>query len=129
MPGRGGNWGGSWLSVPRQTEHPAEATALAEWLTAPEQQAKVFAATGNFPSAVALYDDPVILDRVSAFFGDAPVGRIFADSVTALVPQYQGPRSGDVNARIIDGLTRIEQGRDSPDESWRKVLREVDALS
>ena len=129
VPGRGGNWGGSWLSVPRQTEHPAEATALAEWLTAPEQQAKVFEATGNFPSAVALYDDPVILDRVSAFFGDAPVGRIFADSVTALVPQYQGPRSGDVNARIIDGLTRIEQGRDSPDESWRKVLREVDALS
>jgi len=129
IPGRGGNWGGSWLSVPRQTEHPAEAAALALWLTAPEQQAKVYRATGNFPSAVELYDDPVIVDRVSAFFGNAPVGRIFSDSVTALVPQYQGPRSGDINGRIIDGLTRIEQGRDTPEESWRKVLREVDALS
>jgi len=129
VPGRGGNWGGSWLSVPRQTEHPAEATALAIWLTAPEQQARIFESTSNFPSAVDLYDDPVILERTSAFFGNAPVGRIFADSVTALVPQYQGPRSGDINARIIDGLTRIEQGRDTPDESWRKVLREADALS
>ena len=45
------------------------------------------------------------------------------------MPQYQGPRSGDINARIIDGLTRIEQERDTPEESWRKVLREVDALS
>jgi cellobiose transport system substrate-binding protein len=129
VPGKGGNWGGSWLSVPRQTEHPAEAAALAAWLTAPEQQAKVFLSTGNFPSAVALYTDPVIRDRTSAFFGGAPVGQIFSTSVTALVPQYQGPRSGDVNGRIIDGLVRIEQGRDTPDESWRKVLREVDALS
>ena len=115
--------------MPRQTEHPAEATALAIWLTAPEQQARIFESTSNFPSAVDLYDDPVILERTSPFFGNAPVGRIFADSVTALVPQYQGPRSGDINARIIDGLTRIEQGRDSADESWRKVLREADALS
>ena len=129
VPGRGGNWGGSWLSVPRQTEHPAEAAALAAWLTAPEQQAKVFLSTGNFPSAVDLYTDPVIRDKINPFFGDAPVGRIFAKSVTALVPQYQGPRSGDINGRIIDGLIRIEQGRDTPDESWRKVLREVDALS
>ena len=129
VPGKGGNWGGSWLSVPRQSEHPAEATALAAWLTAPEQQAKVFQSTGNFPSTVALYDDPVITDKVNAFFGNAPVGAIFSASVTALVPQYQGPRSGDINGRIVDGLTRIEQGRDTPDESWRKVLREVDALS
>jgi cellobiose transport system substrate-binding protein len=129
VPGKGGNWGGSWLSVPKQTKHPAEATALAAWLTAPEQQAKVFQAIGNFPSTLALYDDPVIADRVNEFFGDAPVGQIFSASVTALVPQYQGPRSGDINGRIIDGLTRIEQGRDTPEESWRKVLREVDALS
>jgi cellobiose transport system substrate-binding protein len=40
-----------------------------------------------------------------------------------------GPRSGDINTRIIDGLLRVEQGRDTPDESWRKVLREVRALS
>jgi cellobiose transport system substrate-binding protein len=129
VPGKGGNWGGSWLSVPKQSEHPAEATALAAWLTAPEQQAKVFQAIGNFPSTLALYDDPVIADRVNDFFGKAPVGKIFSASVTALVPQYQGPRSGDINGRIIDGLTRIEQGRDTPEESWRKVLREVDALS
>jgi cellobiose transport system substrate-binding protein len=128
VPGDSGNWGGSWLTVPRQTEHPAEAAALAAWLTAPEQQAKVFRASGNFPSTLSLYDDPVIRDFDSPFFHDAPVGQIYSRSVTKLVPQYMGPRSGDINTRIINGLTRIEQGRDSPDESWRKVLDEVDAL-
>jgi cellobiose transport system substrate-binding protein len=129
VPGGGGNWGGSWLTVPRQTKHPVEATALAEWLTAPEQQAEVFRASGNFPSTVSLYADPVIRDFTSPFFNNAPLGRIFSTSVTRLVPQYMGPRSGDINTRIINGLTRVEQGRDTPDESWRKVLKEVDALS
>lgn len=129
VPGGGGNWGGSWLTVPKQTEHPAEAAALAIWLTAPEQQAKVFRASGNFPSTVGLYNDPVIAEYTNPFFNDAPVGRFFATSVTKLVPQYIGPRSGDVATRITAGLTRVEQGRDDPEESWRKVLREVDVLS
>ena len=129
VPGGGGNWGGSWLTVPKQTGHPAQATALAEWLTAPEQQARVFRSSGNFPSTLSLYSDPVIRDYKNPFFNDAPVGQIFSRSVTTLVPQYMGPRSGDINTRIINGLTRVEQGRDTPGESWRKVLREVAALS
>jgi cellobiose transport system substrate-binding protein len=39
-----------------------------------------------------------------------------------------GPKSGDINTRIIDGLTRVEQGKESPDRSWAKVLKEVDSL-
>jgi cellobiose transport system substrate-binding protein len=129
VPGGGGNWGGSWLTVPKQTRHPVQATELAEWLTAPEQQAQVFRSSGNFPSTLSLYADPVIRDFRNPFFHNAPVGQIFSRSVTTLVPQYMGPRSGDINTRIINGLTRVEQGRDTPDESWRKVLKEVDALS
>ncbi len=52
FPGGGGNWGGSFLTVPAMGEHPAEAKALAAWLTAPEQQIKAFKAKGTFPSQV-----------------------------------------------------------------------------
>jgi cellobiose transport system substrate-binding protein len=128
VPGRGGNWGGSWLTVPKQSRHPKEATELAKWLTAPEQQAKVFRTAGNFPSTISLYNDPVIKDFQSPFFNNAPVGQIFATSVTQMVPQYLGPKAGDINTRIIDGLTRVEQGKQSPADSWSKVLREVSAL-
>ena len=50
FPG-GGNWGRSYLTVPTQGEHQAEAKKLAGWLTAPEQQIKAFlTAKGTFPA-------------------------------------------------------------------------------
>ncbi len=58
FPGGGGNWGGSFLTVPTQSSHPKEAQALAEWLTAPEQQLVAFQTTGNFPSQVEAQASP-----------------------------------------------------------------------
>jgi cellobiose transport system substrate-binding protein len=129
VPGGGGNWGGSYLTVPKQSKHAKEAAELAKWLTAPAQQAKVFRALGNFPSTVSLYDDPAIKDFKNPFFNNAPVGQIFSASVKTLVPQYMGPKSGDVNTAIINGLTRVEQGKQSADESWQQVLKDVKALA
>jgi cellobiose transport system substrate-binding protein len=128
FPGGGGNWGGSFLAVPKQSQHPEEAAKLAAWLTAPEQQAKVFRAKGNFPSTTKLYEDPVIKDFVNPFFNDAPVGQIFSDSVKTMKAQYLGPKAGDINTQIINGLTRIEQGKQSADESWAQAMKEVEAL-
>jgi cellobiose transport system substrate-binding protein len=128
VPGGGGNWGGSWLTLPKQGKHPEQAAALAKWLTAPEQQAKVFQKAGNFPSTVTLYDDPVIKDFVNPFFNNAPVGQIFSTSVKSVVPQYLGPKAGDINTQIINGLTRVEQGKQAPDQAWQQVLRDVQAL-
>ena len=44
---------------------------------------------------LALYDDPVIRDRESEFFGSAPVGQIFSASVTALVPARLLEQAGE----------------------------------
>ncbi|MFD8793896.1 ABC transporter substrate-binding protein, partial [Streptomyces vinaceus] len=51
LPGGAGNWGGSYLAVPAAAAHKKEAYELIKWLTAPEQQTKVFRGQGNFPSA------------------------------------------------------------------------------
>jgi cellobiose transport system substrate-binding protein len=128
VPGGGGNWGGSFLTLPKQGKHPQEAADLAKWLTAPEQQAKVFRSVGNFPSTISLYNDPVIKDFKNPFFSNAPVGEIFSKSVTSMVPQYMGPKSGDVNTAVINGLTRVEQGKQTPDQSWAQVLKDVKAI-
>ena len=128
VPGGGGNWGGSFLTLPKQGKHVKEASELAKWLVAPEQQAKVFRAVGNFPSTVSLYEDSVIKDFKNPFFSDAPVGAIFSKSVKTMVPQYMGPKSGDVNTAVINGLTRVEQGKQTPDEAWAQVLKDVKAL-
>ncbi len=52
--GRGsesGNWGGSFLGDTQGGKNVKEAQKLVAWLTAPEQQAKLFAVQGSFPSA------------------------------------------------------------------------------
>jgi cellobiose transport system substrate-binding protein len=42
--------------------------------------------------------------------------------------QYLGPKAGDINTQIINGLTRVEQGKQSADEAWDQAMREVEAL-
>jgi cellobiose transport system substrate-binding protein len=128
VPGGGGNWGGSFLTLPKQGKNVQEAAKLAKWLVAPEQQAKVFRALGNFPSTVSLYEDAVIKDFKNPFFNNAPVGQIFSNSVKTMVPQYMGPKSGDINTAIQNGLTRVEQGKQKPDEAWTQSVKDVNAL-
>ncbi|WP_236683765.1 ABC transporter substrate-binding protein [Demequina flava] len=128
-PNGGGNWGGSWLTVPGNGENIEAATALAEWLTAPEQQAKAFANAGTYPSQVAAYDDPAVTGAVNAFFNDAPIGEIFADRAQAVVPSpYKGEYYFQVNDAINNALTRVEDGTDDPAASWDKAVSDIESI-
>ncbi len=128
VPGGAGNMGGSHLVLPSQGEHPEEAYAFLEWLTAPEQQLKVFESTGNFPSTPALYEDEALTGMTKAYFNEAPVGQIFTAAAQAVEPQYQGPLQGDVLATIGQGLGRIEDGSQSPEEAWSQVLSDLESF-
>jgi len=125
IPGGSGNWGGSFLTLPKQGKNSKKAFELAKWLTSPEQQAKVFRSKGNFPSTSTLYNDPVITDFKNPFFSDAPVGKIFSSSVQNMKAQYLGPKAGDINTAIINALLRVEQGKQKPDEAWQQALGEI----
>lgn len=128
VPGGAGNMGGSHLVLPAQGEHAEEAYAFIEWLTAPEQQLKVFEETGNFPSTPELYEDSALTDLTKPFFNDAPVGAIFTDAARSVQPQYQGPLQGDVLATLGQGLGRIEDGSQSPDDAWAQVMNDLESF-
>ncbi|HEX6197209.1 MAG TPA: extracellular solute-binding protein [Jiangellaceae bacterium] len=128
VPGGAGNMGGSHLVLPAQGQHPEEAYALIEWLTAPEQQLKVFQETGNFPSTPELYDNPELTGFSKAYFNDAPLGEIFTTAAQQVEPQYQGPLQGDVLTMIGQGLGRIEEGAQNPDEAWDQVRSDLGSL-
>ncbi len=129
FPGGGGNWGGSYLTVPAQSEHPEEAMKLAQWLTAPEQQIKAFEAKGTFPSQVEALSDPVLLDSTNAFFNDAPTGEILAERAEAVdfIP-HKGPRYADINIAFQQAVQRVDEGKESASEAWSSFLSDVDRL-
>ncbi|GAA2288543.1 ABC transporter substrate-binding protein [Nonomuraea roseoviolacea subsp. roseoviolacea] len=125
VPGGSGNSGGSHLMIPRQSKHPKEAAELIDFLTSKENQAKVFKEEGTFPSIPALYDDPSIQSFTKPFFGDAPIGKIYSAAAKALKPQHLGPKEAEVRVAIGNGLGRVEQGKQTPDQAWAQVLEDV----
>ena len=130
FPGGGGNWGGSYLTVPAQGDHVDEAIKLAQWLTAPEQQIKAFEAKGTFPSQVEAQDSETLLSSTNAFFNDAPTGQIFVDRAAAvtLLP-HKGPNYFEINTALQDAITRVDvDGSDDAESSWAKFVEAVEAL-
>ncbi|QFG68465.1 ABC transporter substrate-binding protein [Ornithinimicrobium pratense] len=130
FPGGGGVWGGSYLTVPAQGDNIEEATKLAKWLTAPEQQVKAFEAKGTFPSQLEALDSDVLLESTNAFFNDAPTGQIFVDRAEAVKAQpVKGPRYFDINTALQDAITRVDVDQtDDPESSWAKFVSAVEAL-
>ena len=132
FPNGGGNWGGSYLLVPSQGAHTAEAKALADWLTAPEQQLKAFAAASTFPSQQAAYTDPALTGAVDAYFNNAPIGQIMINRAKGYastgVTAFKGIHYGDVMTAVQNGLLRVEQGKQNADDSWTQVVSDIKAL-
>ncbi|EOD69226.1 extracellular solute-binding protein [Amycolatopsis vancoresmycina] len=123
FPGGGGNWGGSYLTVPTQSKHPKEAAELAAWLTAPEQQIKAFQAKGNFPSQVKALTDPALLSQTDAYFGGAKIGELFAEQAKKVQkPQYKGPGDGQIQENASSpALKAVEQGKSAAD-GWNQMV-------
>jgi cellobiose transport system substrate-binding protein len=82
FPGAGANAATTSFAIPAAGAHVDRAHELADWLTAPEQQAALFAATGTFPSAR---------------FGDDPTGDEAAEAGggAARTPTAGGDGAGD----------------------------------
>jgi cellobiose transport system substrate-binding protein len=123
FPEGGGNWGGSYLTVPKQSKHPKEAAELAAWLTMPEQQLKAFKTTGNFPSQVKAIESPDLLSTTNDYFGGAKIGELFAAQAKKVVKaQYKGPKDGQIQENVTSpALQAVEQGKSSAD-GWQQAV-------
>lgn len=122
--GAAGNWGGAYLGVPAASEHQEEAVKLAMWLTAPEQQEKVFAVGGNFPSNTTAIE--AVADTTDEYFSDAPIGKIFGEIATSAPTQILGPDDGVLKNEITNALLTVEVNDVSPDDAWTAAQRAVE---
>jgi cellobiose transport system substrate-binding protein len=128
-PGTGGNWGGSFLAVPKQSSNQDQAADLVKFLTSPAAEAYVFKQTGNLPSQPALLKSAPVQNFKNPFFSNAPVGSIFANSALRLKPQILGPHQGDIQNLASAAFQRVEQKKSSPAKSWAQFLKDVGNLS
>jgi cellobiose transport system substrate-binding protein len=123
---KSGNWGGSFLAVPKSGKNTEEAAKLAAWLTAPEQQAKLFAKQGSFPSTPPAYESPEVKNAKNDMTGDAPIGEIFAAAAKDSPVQVIGPKDQIVQQGLTDnGVILVAQGK-SPEEAWKTATKTID---
>ncbi|HEY9367644.1 ABC transporter substrate-binding protein [Streptomyces sp.] len=122
-----GNWGGSFLAVPKSGKHAKEAAELAAWLTAPAQHAKVFAVNGNIPSTKDTLASAVVQDTKMPYFGDTPVGKIYSEAAAGIKPAPISRWDGQVKTFLTDnGILDIEQRGTDPAKAWENVRKLVD---
>lgn len=130
FPGGGGNWGGSYLTVPATGSNVDEAKKLAEWLTSPETQIKAFLNAGTFPSQVEAWDSEDLTAATNDFFNDAPVGEIFANRAAAIdVTPFKGPNYFQIHQTVGDALNRVDIDKsETPEQGWTSAIEAYNNL-
>ncbi len=122
FPEGGGNWGGSQLTIPAGAEHPDLAWELISYISTTDQQAQIFQDFGNFPSITSLYDTPEILDFENEHFSNQKVGAVYAASILAVEPQFEGVEQRTILREFTGALGELENGNVDADGAWNRAL-------
>ena len=124
LPEGGGNWGGSMIGIPTQSDRPELAYELVSWLLSPEQQLRTFQIGGQFPSTPPVYDSPELVGFTDPYFNDAPVGQIYSEAALQIEGAYLGPNYQIVVSELIAAVGRMEDGQ-TPQESYEEAVAEI----
>ncbi|MEV5881847.1 extracellular solute-binding protein [Streptomyces sp. NPDC052020] len=122
------NWGGSFLTVPKSGKHVKEAIELVKWLTAPEQQAAVFKATGIFPSNQKAYELPDVKNGKLPYFNNAPVGQLYAEEAKSIPEAVLGAKDATIKDTISREINNMEQRGTKPADAWESATEEIDKV-
>ncbi|MFD6448310.1 extracellular solute-binding protein [Promicromonospora sp. NPDC060204] len=130
FPGGGGNWGGSFLTVPETGAHTEAAKELAAWLTDPAQQTKAFEAAGTFPSQLEAQDSEAVQASTNAFFNDAPVGEIFSERAQSIDgAPFKGANYFAIRDEVTNALNRVDVTKSQDaDKAWDEAVEKAAAL-
>ncbi|WP_402466863.1 ABC transporter substrate-binding protein [Isoptericola aurantiacus] len=126
FPGGGGNWGGSFLTVPASGPNTEAATELADWLTSPDVQTQAFEEAGTFPSQVEAQESEAVQTFTNAFMNDAPAGQIFSTRAQAIDgAPFKGKNYFAIHTEVQNALNRVDLTGEDPEKSWETAVSDA----
>lgn len=130
FPGGGGDWGGSFLTVPAAGENTEAAIELAEWLTDPAQQTEAFKESGTLPSQPEAQESEAVQSFTNEFFNDAPVGQIFATRAQQIEgARYKGKYYFAIRDEVTNAINRVDVTKtQDAKESWADAVEKAAAI-
>jgi cellobiose transport system substrate-binding protein len=125
IPGAVGNWGGSYLAIPKRAKNPTAAWNYIAEMQSPAGQLDHFLAQGSLPTTPSVYSDPKLVTKTDPFFSNAPIGQIYTRSVVGIKPFYIGIEDASIGSELLNTLTSVEQGEVAPDRAWSTAMTNV----
>ncbi|MGX7672463.1 ABC transporter substrate-binding protein [Plantactinospora sp. DSM 117369] len=125
IPGGSGNWGGSYLAIPKRAKNPKAAWAYIAEMQSPAGQLAHFLSQGSLPTTPSVYSDAQLIGKTDPFFSGAPIGKIYTQSVVNIKPFYIGPDDAAIGSELLNTLTSVEQGKVDPANAWNTALTNV----
>ncbi|WBB71396.1 extracellular solute-binding protein [Micromonospora sp. WMMD1128] len=125
IPGGSGNWGGSFLAIPKRAKNAKAAWNYISEMQSPKGQLDHFLLQGSLPTTPSVYTDPQLVGKTDPFFSNAPIGKIYTQSVVGIKPFYFGPQDGPIGTELLNTLTSVEQGKVDPANAWNTALTNV----
>jgi len=112
--------GGSSLVLFRASPRQDAAWKLVEFLSRPEQQVRLFAASGDLPAQQAAWDHPSLA-------GDAALGA-FRVQLAHVEPMPRVPEWERIATRVAEAAEQAARGETDVDEALRRLDADVDRL-
>jgi len=125
IPGGSGNWGGSYLAIPKRAANPQAAWNYIAEMQSPAGQLEHFLSQGSLPTTPSVYSDPKLVEKTDPFFSNAPIGKIYTQSVVGIKPFYIGIEDATIGSELLNTLTSVEQGKVKPADAWNTALTNV----
>ncbi|MBT2217086.1 extracellular solute-binding protein [Virgibacillus dakarensis] len=124
-----GNWGGSYITIPKETKHDDEAYEFAKWLVSPDNQLKSFKSdAGLFPSSPEVYEMDEFKKTKDEFFGGQSTSKYFAEAAQDISFIYKGDKYTPTQDEVLNALKNVQQGAD-PDKEWAAAVKRMKDLN
>jgi cellobiose transport system substrate-binding protein len=125
IPGKSGNWGGSYLAIPKNAKNPKAAWDYITGTQSPQGQLEHFVRVGALPTTPSVYTDAKLTGLKDPFFSGAPTGTIYTNSLLGLKPFLIGPDSAAIGQEFLNAITNVEQGKGQPAQAWDAAVKNI----
>ncbi|GAA0136808.1 extracellular solute-binding protein [Paenibacillus sp. YSY-4.3] len=129
LPEGAGNWGGSFLTLPKEGKHSKEAYEFISWLVNKDNQLKSFKSKGLFPSIPAVYSEPAFKEDKDEFFSGQVISEAYAKSAERVKPVYYGPLHDQVDTMFKDALKNVLERKADPAKEWESAIKQAKTLA
>jgi cellobiose transport system substrate-binding protein len=127
-PGGPGNYGGSFLTIPKDSRNPTKSFEIISWILSPDNEAQSFTDAAIFPAAPATYKMPA-LNQPDPFFGGQVTIEVFGPAAEKIPVAYEGPNDAAVKAPFYSELSNVEAKGKDPEQAWNDAVGEAKKIA